>query len=135
MLVPGSQRFGRMPRKDEAEWWLDNAPVEPISLSGKAGSLAIWHGSLWHGSRPRTTQGMRITLPFVYARSYMQPIHSWQEALAENDNTSWLEKYPELNKVLGLWHPYPTDRDGPEVPQERGESTKHMIGVGDNIYA
>ena len=135
VLVPGSQRFGRMPRGDEAEWWVENAPVAPISLTGKAGSLAIWHGSLWHGSRPRTTEGMRITLPFVYARSYMQPIHSWTQALAENDNARWLEKYPELSKVLGLWHPYPTDRDGPEVPQERGEDTMHMMGVGDNIYA
>lgn len=135
VLVPGSQRFGRMPRGDEAEWWVENAPVAPISLTGKAGSLAIWHGSLWHGSRPRTTEGMRITLPFVYARSYMQPIHSWTQAVAENDNARWLEKYPELNKVLGLWHPYPTDRDGPEVPQVRGEDTMHMMGVGDNIYA
>ncbi|MCZ6617701.1 MAG: phytanoyl-CoA dioxygenase family protein [Gammaproteobacteria bacterium] len=134
VLVPGSQRFGRMPRGDESEWWLEGAPVQPIPLTGKAGSLAIWHGSLWHGSRPRTTEGMRITLPFVYARSYMQPIHSWTDALEENDNARWVEKYPELKTVLGLWHPYPTDRDGPEVPMEQ-EGTKHMIGVGDNIYA
>ena len=76
----------------------------------------------------------RITLPFVYARSYMQPIHSWTQAVAENDNARWLEKYPELNKVLGLWHPYPTDRDGSDVPMAE-EGIKDMVGVGDNIYA
>lgn len=134
VLVPGSHRFGRRPRADEGDWWVEGAPVEPISLTGKAGSLAIWHGSLWHGSRPRTSEGMRITLPFIYARSYMQPIHSWPDAVAENDNARWVEKYPELTKVLGLWHPYPTDRDGPEVPQQQ-EGTKHMLAVGDNVYA
>ncbi|MCZ6656438.1 MAG: phytanoyl-CoA dioxygenase family protein [Gammaproteobacteria bacterium] len=134
VLVPGSHRFGRMPRADEAEWWLDGAPVEPISLTGKAGSLAVWHGSLWHGSRPRSTDGMRITLPTIYGRSYMQPIHTWTEAVAVGDNQKLVEKYPQLVDVLGLWHPYPTDRDGPAVPQQQ-EGTMRMIGVGDNIYA
>ncbi len=134
VLVPGSHRYGRMPRGDESEWWLDGAPIEPISLTGKAGSLAIWHGSLWHGSRPRSTEGMRITLPTIYGRSYMQPIHTWTEAVAEGDNQKLVEKYPELVDVLGLWHPYPTDRDGPAVPQQQ-EGTMRMIAVGDNIYA
>ena len=134
VLVPGSHRYGRMPRGDESEWWLDGAPIEPISLTGKAGSLAIWHGSLWHGSRPRSTEGMRITLPTIYGRSYMQPIHTWTEAVAEGDNEKLVEKYPQLVDVLGLWHPYPTDRDGPAVPQQQ-EGTMRMIAVGDNIYA
>ncbi len=134
VLVPGSHRYGRMPRGDESEWWLDGAPIEPISLTGKAGSLAIWHGSLWHGSRPRSTEGMRITLPTIYGRSYMQPIHTWTDAVAESDNEKLVEKYPELVDVLGLWHPYPTDRDGPAVPQQQ-EGTMRMIAVGDNIYA
>lgn len=134
VLVPGSHRYGRMPRGDESEWWLDGAPIEPIPLTGKAGSLAIWHGSLWHGSRPRSTEGMRITLPTIYGRSYMQPIHTWTDAVAEGDNEKLVEKYPELVDVLGLWHPYPTDRDGPAVPQQQ-EGTMRMIAVGDNIYA
>ena len=134
VLVPGSHRYGRMPRGDESEWWLDGAPIKPISLTGKAGSLAIWHGSLWHGSRPRSTEGMRITLPTIYGRSYMQPIHTWTEAVAEGDNEKLVEKYPQLVDVLGLWHPYPTDRDGPAVPQQQ-EGTMRMIAVGDNIYA
>ena len=134
VLVPGSHRWGRMPRPDEALWWKEGAPVEPVSLSGKAGSLAIWHGSLWHGSRPRTTEGMRITLPFIYGRSYLQPIHSWSEVIREGDNRGFLEKYPELEDLLGLWHPYPTDRDGPDVPGNL-EGNRRMIGVGDNIYA
>ena len=137
VLVPGSHRFGRMPRPDEAHWWEEGAPVQSVPLVAKAGSLAVWHGSLWHGSRPRTAEGMRITLPMIYARSYMQPIHNWPEAVADADNAKLVEKYPDLREVLGLWHPYPTDRDGPEVPQDRGagSGTGRMIGVGDNIYA
>ncbi len=134
VLVPGSHRWGRMPRPYEKDWWEDDAPVQPVSLSGKAGSLAIWHGSLWHGSRPRTTEGMRITLPFIYGRSYLQPIHTWSEVIREGDNRGFLEKYPELTGLLGLWHPYPTDRDGPSTPQSL-KGNRRMIGVGDNIYA
>jgi ectoine hydroxylase-related dioxygenase (phytanoyl-CoA dioxygenase family) len=134
VLVPGSHRYGRMPRQDEADWWVEQAPIEPISLTGKAGSLAIWHGSLWHGSRPRTTDGMRITLPFIYGRSYLQTIHDWPQTVGEADNARLVEKYPELSELLGLWHPYPTDRDGPDTPQ-KPDGNKRMIGVGDNIYA
>jgi hypothetical protein len=78
-----------------------------------------------------------VTLPMIYARSYMQPIHNWPEAVDDGDNAKLVAKYPDLRDVLGLWHPYPTDRDGPEVPQNRcaGSGTGRMIGVGDNIYA
>ena len=134
VLVPGSHRFGRMPRTDEANWWEENAPVQPVPLVGRSGSLAIWHGSLWHGSRPRNNPGMRITLPFIYGRSYLQPIHTWSETVAVGDNAKAVEKYPELNDVLGLWHPYPTDRDGPSIPQEN-EGVSRMMDIGDNIYA
>ena len=134
VLVPGSHRWGRMPRPDEALWWEEGAPVQPISLSGRAGSLAIWHGALWHGSRPRTTEGMRITLPFIYGRSYLQPIHTWTDAIREGDNRGFLEKYPALQDLLGLWHPYPVDRDGPDVPGNM-KGNMRMINVGDNVYA
>ncbi len=134
VLVPGSHRFGRRPRTDEANWWEEDAPVQPVPLVGRAGSLAIWHGSLWHGSRPRTNPGMRITLPFIYGRSYLQPIHTWSETVAVGDNAKLVEKYPELHDVLGLWHPYPTDAEGPAAAQNR-KGTSRMIGVGDNIYA
>ena len=134
VLVPGSHRFGRMPRSDESKWWEDGAPVEPVPLEGKAGSIAIWHGALWHGSRPRTAPGMRITLPYVYGRSYLQTIHMWSEVVAEGDNAKLVDKYPELRDLLGLWHPYPVDRDGPTVPQD-GKGNMRMIKVGDNTYA
>ncbi|GIS69792.1 MAG: hypothetical protein CM1200mP9_06130 [Gammaproteobacteria bacterium] len=73
----------------------------------------------WHGSKPRSADGMRITLPFIYGRSYLQTIHDWPTALAQGANAKWLEKYPELSELLGCWHPYPTDRDGPDVPQSK----------------
>lgn len=136
VLVPGSHRSGRMPRPFESEWWKEGAPVEPTPLVGKAGSLAVWHGGLWHGSRPRTTEGMRITLPYIYGRSYLEPIQPWHEMVKENDNEKMLEKYPELGDLLGLWHPYPIDRDGPMVAKNPigSEGNARMIGVGNNIY-
>jgi hypothetical protein len=136
VMVPGSHRFGRIPRTDEAEWWKEGAPVEPISLYGKAGSLVVWPGTLWHGSRPRTKEGMRITLPYIYSRSYLEPIQPWHEMVKENDNAKMLEKFPELGELLGLWHPYPVDEDGPMGAKDplHAEGNARMIGAGDNIY-
>lgn len=133
VLVPGSHRFGRMPRPDEAYWWKEGAPIAPTPLVGKAGSLAVWHGSLWHGSQPRTADGMRITLPYAYGRSYLEPIHSWDKMVAAGDYTAIFDKFPGLHDLLGLWHPYPIDPEGPGVPSNlRGNN--RMIGVGGNIY-
>ena len=136
VLVPGSHRFGRMPRPDEQRWWEDGAPIGPTPLVGKAGSLAVWHGSLWHGSRPRTSEGMRITLPYIYGRSYLEPIHSWKKIVADGDNAKIVEKFPALNDLLGLWHPYPIDPGGPTVAINpiRIKGNNRMIGAGDNIY-
>ena len=135
ILVPGSHR-DRMPRGHESFAHVkDHDYIKPIPLEGPAGSLAVWNGAMWHGSSPRTAEGMRITLPYVYGRSYLQPIHTWTEALKEGDNNKWMEKYPELEKVLGLWHPYPTDRYGPDVPAVRDERNTNMRMAGDNIYA
>ena len=134
VLVPGSQR-GRMPRGTESQAHLtEHDYIKPVALEGAAGSLAVWNGAMWHGSRPRTTEGMRITLPFIYGRSYLQPIHTWTDAIREGDNRGFLEKYPELQDLLGLWHPYPVDRDGPDVPGNM-KGNMRMINVGDNIYA
>lgn len=136
VLVPGSHRYGRMPRPDECEWWKEGSSIEPTPLVGKAGSLAVWHGSLWHGSRPRETPGMRITLPYIYGRSYLEPAHVWSEIVAERDHDKLLEKYPELAELLGLWHPYPIDPAGPMVARDpiREPGNKRMIRVGDNVY-
>src|SRR5207248_1952206 len=103
VLVPGSHNWGRIPTGLEVAHWLPNAPVRSVPLIAPAGSLAVWHGNLWHGSIDRTNPGLRITLIYYWMRSYMRPITLWQDEVPED----LLDRHPELERVLGFDNPYP----------------------------
>ena len=77
-------------------------PYPLVSLTGKAGSLAIWHGGTFHGSRTRTKAGLRLTYGGSWYRSYMKPMGTWEDLSPE-----LVERYPELDRVLGLQSPFP----------------------------
>ena len=36
------------------------------------GSVIAWHGRLWHGALPRTTEGQRVTLVMPFVRDHVQ---------------------------------------------------------------
>ena len=101
-FVPGSHRYGRATLPHESS--IEETPFPVIDIEGEAGSLAVWHGSTWHGSRPRTKDGLRVTLVQVFMRMHMRPIHNWQR---EDISSNLLTKYPELERVLGLESLYP----------------------------
>ena len=102
VFVPGSHHYGRATLPHEAAMGLgDDSPFNVFPLIGKAGSLALWHGSTWHGTTPRTNPGLRVTLVQVYMRMHMRPIHMWDDV-----SPQLMEKYPELKRVLGE-HAYP----------------------------
>ena len=111
VFVPGSHRFGRATLPHESS--LENNPFPVVPLEGEAGSLAVWHGSTWHGSTPRSNPGLRVTLVQVFMRMHMRPIHHWQR---DEINSDLLERYPELERVLGLesLYPYKEHNDHPE---------------------
>ncbi len=48
-------------------------------LHGKAGSLALWNGAAWHGSVPRTKDGLRVTLVQNFFRTYMRTMRNYEE--------------------------------------------------------
>ena len=102
VFVPGSHRYGRATMPHETS--LKDSPFPVVPLEGEAGSLAVWHGSTWHGSTPRTKKGLRVTLVQVFMRMHMRPIHLWDRS---EINESLLDRYPELEKVLGLESLYP----------------------------
>ncbi len=104
VLVPGSFRFGRGTLPHESDPLDTPFPVVP--LQGKAGSCAIWHGGTWHGSIPRSRDGLRITLVQNWMRSYMKQVHQWDDAPAD-----LLERHPELNHILGLDSYFPYGED------------------------
>ena len=111
VFVPGSHRYGRATLPHESD--IEKTPFPTVSLEGEAGSLAVWHGSTWHGSMPRSNPGMRVTLVQVFMRMHMRPIHNWQR---EEISSNLLTKYPELERVLGLesLYPYKEHNDHPE---------------------
>jgi ectoine hydroxylase-related dioxygenase (phytanoyl-CoA dioxygenase family) len=84
-FVPGSHRWRRWPSSEEAAYWADNAqPVE-----APAGSMIIWGDHTWHGSYPKTTDGLRLMILGMYNRPHMQTQEAYRqtatnEALARN---------------------------------------------------
>jgi Phytanoyl-CoA dioxygenase (PhyH) len=95
VFVPGSHKLGRATLPHETE--LESTPFKTFPLIGKAGSLAIWNGSTWHGAAPRKRLGLRITLAQTYYRPYMRTIANYAGRLSPQ----LLQKYPELERAIG----------------------------------
>lgn len=57
-VVPGSHRYPEFPTYGEDH---DSVPAEMA-----AGSVLIWHGSLWHGGGANTTHGRRVGIADNY---------------------------------------------------------------------
>lgn len=108
VFVPGSHKYGRATLPHEAN--LADTPFKTIPLVAEAGSLAIWNGATWHGSVPRTNRGLRVTLVQNYMRSYMRPQHVYDA----DTSPQLLQKYPELERVIGKpLYPYAN----PQAPE------------------
>tara|TARA_B100001146_G_scaffold155965_1_gene137248 strand:+ start:68 stop:958 length:891 start_codon:yes stop_codon:yes gene_type:complete len=108
VFVPGSHRYGRATLAHEAD--ISNTPFSYVPLIAKAGSLALWNGATWHASEARSKPGLRITLVQNYMRSYMRPQHNYEVGTSPQ----LLQKYPELEKIIGkALYPY-EDSQNPE---------------------
>ena len=66
---PGSHRWGRNvpPELQQA-----HAHPDLEVLEVPKGSVIAWHGSLWHGALPRTSEGQRVTLVMPFVRDHVQ---------------------------------------------------------------
>ena len=99
-FVPGSHRWRRLPSKEEAEYWQDNAtPVE-----APAGSMIIWGDHTWHGSLPKQTDGLRLMVLALFNRPHMQTQESYKdtltlEALARNPK--------RFARLMNIYNPMP----------------------------
>jgi len=106
VFVPGSHKYGRATLPHEAN--LNDTPYQFVPLIAKAGSLAIWNGATWHASEKRINPGLRVTLVQNYMRNYMRVQHNY-----EDTSPQLLEKYPELDRIIGKsLYPY----DDPQNP-------------------
>ena len=68
-VMPGSHRWGINvpPEMQQAH---DHPDLEVLEVP--KGSVIAWHGSLWHGALPRTTEGQRVTLVMPFVRDHVQ---------------------------------------------------------------
>jgi hypothetical protein len=62
------------------------------------GSIAFWHGGLWHGSTPRTTPGLRHSLHNAYCRNFIRPL----EGYASIDSAIVRRNAPVFSTLCGL---------------------------------
>jgi ectoine hydroxylase-related dioxygenase (phytanoyl-CoA dioxygenase family) len=67
-FVPGSHRFATVPPPPN-----DTAPeVEVRALEMPAGSVMVFHGSLWHGGGPNTTAEWRLGVNVQYCPGFVR---------------------------------------------------------------
>ena len=99
-FVPGSHRWRRLPSQEESEYWADNAePIEAL-----AGSMIIWGDHTWHGSYPKTTDGLRLMILGMYNRPHMQT----QEAYRETATDEALARNPKrFARLMNVYHTFP----------------------------
>ena len=71
LVVPGSHKWHRPPDADAME------RAEKILMP--RGSVALWHGSLWHGSSIREDEGERLTIHNTYLRNWVRTFDSYLE--------------------------------------------------------
>jgi ectoine hydroxylase-related dioxygenase (phytanoyl-CoA dioxygenase family) len=106
-FVPGSHRWRRQPSPSEAAHWADRAhPVE-----ARAGSMVIWGHHAWHGSFPRTTPSLRMTLHCEYVRKRQQPEEAFRETVTQEALDRNPVRFAGLMDVYSLFPFGKTDWD------------------------
>ena len=78
-FVPGSHKWRRQVTPSDSKYWQDRAtPVE-----APAGSMVIWGNHTWHGSYPKKTPGLRMTLQCEYMRRRLQPEEAYRDTVTQ----------------------------------------------------
>lgn len=78
-FVPSSHKWRRQVTAAEAEKWKDEA----VAVEAEAGSMVIWGNHTWHGSYPKKTPGLRMTLQCEYMRRRQQPEEAYRETVTQ----------------------------------------------------
>ena len=89
-VVPKSHLKRRHPTPEESR--SDTVPIEV-----KKGGVAVWDGSVWHGTGQRTVDGVRTVLHATYQRLYTQPIDDYTYLLKDE---AYMASAPEAMRGL-----------------------------------
>ena len=79
-FVPGSHRWRRWPSPEESKYWTERAHA----VEAPMGSMIIWGDHTWHGSYPRTNDGLRLMLLGTYCRSHMQTQEPFRDTVTQD---------------------------------------------------
>lgn len=97
-VVPGSHLFGYQPPADYPE-------TETVSVAGKAGTVLVIDGRIWHGTGANATDNDRLTVLTTFCGPQYRPQENYfvgtsPEVLANADE--------HLRTMLGyrIWHGY-----------------------------
>lgn len=106
---PGSHRFSR-PVPPDLTMAHDHDEIKVVEVA--AGSVIAWHGSLWHGAVPRSSEGQRMTLVLPHVRDPIQP----QEIFWASTTPTMIERnLPRFCTLMGLTSAGPWIQDGPDL--------------------
>ena len=85
-VVPGSHR--KLHRPDNPKQWRDDAKI----VTGSRGSVAVFHGALWHTVRPNRTDQPRSCLLGMYIRPVFLTQEDMRGQLADINDPTDLER-------------------------------------------
>ncbi|MDE0693320.1 MAG: phytanoyl-CoA dioxygenase family protein [Gammaproteobacteria bacterium] len=89
-VVPGSHLARRHPTPEESR-------SETVPIEVAKGGVAVWDGSVWHGTGRRTVDGVRTVLHATYQRLYTQPIDDYTYLLKDEE---YIASAPEAMRGL-----------------------------------
>jgi len=111
-LVPGSHRYCRHPTDLEQPKFMGGHLDDDMGVPviGKPGSLLVFHGNMWHGTYPKTTDGVRVHVVNAFCRNYVNPAEDFGDVPEE----MVLKGGPRFARLIGReeWQRYRTE--GPD---------------------
>jgi hypothetical protein len=121
-VVPGSHRKCRAPVPGEGV-------KEAVPVIAPAGSLIVWHGNLWHGAFPKTTDGLRMNVTSYHCHRRLKTQEAYQWRVSED----MIERNPPaFARLVGADDTMGWDEEGPQYARTRkyaDEATlKRMAG-------
>lgn len=110
-VVPRSHLERRHPTEEES------ADAKSVAIEVEKGAVAVWDGSVWHGSGHRTIGGTRTVLHATYQRLYTQPINDFTYLLAD---AGYMAAAPEgIRGLLGADLFFGTDTATTDIDMEK----------------
>lgn len=100
-IIPGSHLWCKKPNHQEAEEGVLGA--ELAYIEAPKGSLAFWHGHLWHRSGRNSSSQTRVALLGAYAASHMREV-SMEENPYLNLDLNQIQSLTEKTKSIIGWN-------------------------------